>query len=93
MAVHIRLTRQGAKKNPFYRIIVADKAMPRDGRFLEIVGTYDPMKEKAEEGIRLKDDRIRYWLGVGALPTDTVRSLLQRHGYYKRILASAPAAS
>ena len=76
MAVKIRLARHGAKKRPFYRIVVADSESPRDGRFLENVGTYNPLKEPAE--VTLKSDRIEYWLGQGAIPTDTVKSLLKK---------------
>ena len=76
MAVRLRLARHGAKKTPFYRIVAADGRAPRDGRFLEVVGTYDPMTEPAE--VRLKQERIEYWVGVGATPTDTVKSLLRR---------------
>lgn len=76
MAVKIRLARHGAKKRPFYRIVVADSECPRDGRFLENVGTYNPLKEPAE--VTLKSDRIEYWLGQGAIPTDTVKSLLKK---------------
>lgn len=81
MAVKIRLARHGAKKKPFYRIVVADSQYPRDGRFLEIVGTYDPMKEPA--AVTLKNDRITYWLGQGAIATDTVRSILKEDGLQK----------
>ncbi len=76
MAVKIRLARHGAKKSPFYRIVVADSESPRDGRFLENVGTYNPLKEPAE--VTLKSDRIEYWLGQGATPSDTVKSLLKK---------------
>ncbi len=76
MAVKIRLTRQGAKKKPFYRIVVADSEAPRDGNFLEVVGTYDPMAEPAR--IAVKGDRVSYWLSKGAVPTDTVRQLLKK---------------
>ncbi|MBE7414946.1 MAG: 30S ribosomal protein S16 [Deltaproteobacteria bacterium] len=76
MAVKIRLTRQGAKKKPFYRIVVADSEAPRDGDFLEVVGTYDPMAEPAR--VALKGDRVSYWLSKGAVPTDTVRQLLKK---------------
>ena len=78
MSVKIRLARHGAKKRPFYRIVVADSESPRDGRFLENVGTYNPLKEPAE--VTLKTDRIEYWLQQGAIPTDTVRSLLKEKG-------------
>lgn len=76
MAVKIRLARGGAKKKPFYRIVVADSEARRDGRFLEIVGTYDPLKEPAK--VTVKEDRVVYWLGEGAIPTDTVRDLLKK---------------
>ncbi len=78
MAVRIRLARFGQKKKPFYRIVVADSEAPRDGRFLEVVGTYNPMTDPAE--VTLKNDKIAYWLGQGAKPTDTVRSLIAKYG-------------
>ena len=78
MAVRIRLTRKGTKKKPFYRIVAADKEMPRDGRFLELLGTYDPMVEPV--AITLKEDRINYWLGEGAKPSTTVASLFKQKG-------------
>lgn len=78
MAVRIRLTRMGAKKRPFYRIVIADSKARRDGRFIEIVGTYNPLKHPAE--VTLKDERVRYWLGVGATPSDTVRNILKKNG-------------
>lgn len=71
----IRLSRFGKKKKPFYRVVVTDKRRPRDGRFVEIVGTYDPLKQPAE--VRLDAERVKYWLGCGAQPSDTVRSLLR----------------
>ncbi|MFZ5570380.1 MAG: 30S ribosomal protein S16 [Thermodesulfobacteriota bacterium] len=76
MSVKIRLARQGAKKRPFYRIVVANSESPRDGRFLEIVGTYNPVAEPAE--VRLQNDRLKYWLDRGAIPTDTVKNLLKK---------------
>lgn len=76
MSVKIRLARHGAKKRPFYRIVVADSESPRDGRFLENVGTYNPLKDPAE--VTLKSERIEYWLGQGAIPTDTVKGLLKK---------------
>lgn len=78
MAVKIRLARHGAKKKPFYRIVVADGRYPRDGRFLENVGTYNPMVEPNE--VTLKKERIEYWLGQGATPSDTVNSLFKKKG-------------
>jgi small subunit ribosomal protein S16 len=71
----IRLSRFGKKKKPFYRVVVTDRRRPRDGRFVEIVGTYDPLKQPAE--VRLDAERVKYWLGCGAQPSDTVRSLLR----------------
>ncbi len=71
----IRLARYGKKKIPCYRVVVIDKRRPRNGRFVEIVGTYDPLKEPAE--VRLNAERIKYWLGCGAQPSDTVRDFLQ----------------
>ena len=80
MAVKIRLARHGAKKSPFYRIVVADSESPRDGRYLENVGTYDPLIDPAK--VILKSDRLKYWIEQGAKPTDTVRSLLKKEGFY-----------
>lgn len=77
MAVKIRLSRAGAKKRPFYRIVAADSRSPRDGRFLEKLGTYDPTKEPSL--VVLNHARVQYWLGVGALPTETVARLLRRN--------------
>jgi small subunit ribosomal protein S16 len=79
MSVKIRLARGGAKKKPFYRIVAADSEYPRDGRFLEMLGTYDPMVEPA--AVTLKEDRIKYWMGEGAQPTTTVKSLLKKQGF------------
>ena len=73
--VKIRLKRMGAKKKPFYRIVVADSESPRDGRYLEAVGTYDPLQDPA--AVALKEDRIKHWLGQGATPSDTVKSLIK----------------
>ncbi len=76
MAVKIRLARHGAKKKPFYRIVIADGECRRDGRFLEVVGTYNPLQDSAN--VSFKEDRIRYWVEQGATPTDTVRNLLKK---------------
>ncbi len=76
MALKIRLSRAGAKKRPFYRIVITDSRNPRDGRFIERVGTYDPMLPKNAQRVTLKEDRIRHWLGVGAKPTDRVARFL-----------------
>jgi small subunit ribosomal protein S16 len=76
MAVRIRLTRLGRKKKPFYRIIVADSESKRDGKFLDVVGTYDPLKDPAV--ITINNDKLQEWLGRGALPTTTVQSLIKK---------------
>lgn len=78
MAVKIRLTRTGGKGKPSYRVVVADATAPRDGRFLEILGNYDPKKDPAE--IVLKEERVREWLAKGAKPTLTVSQLLEKSG-------------
>ena len=78
MPIKIRLRRMGRKKQPHYRIVVADSEAPRDGRFLETVGTYNPLHDPAE--IAVKQERVQYWLDQGATPTDTVRSLLKKEG-------------
>jgi len=74
--VSIRLSRIGKKKKPFYRVVVIERTRPRDGRFVEIVGTYDPLKKPAE--LKLNAERIKHWLSKGAQPSDTVRSFLRR---------------
>lgn len=78
MAVKIRLKRMGMKKMPFYRIVVADSRSPRDGRFIEEIGYYDPLKQPAE--IKVDNEAAKKWLGSGAQPTDTVRILLKKSG-------------
>ena len=74
--VKIRLRRMGAKKAPYYRIVVADSRSPRDGRFIEEVGTYDPMADG--EKLKVNQERVAYWIAKGAQPTDTVRGLLKK---------------
>ena len=76
MAVKIRLRRMGAKKAPFYRVVVADSRYPRDGRFIEEIGYYNPITEPAE--IKIDADKAKKWIANGAQPTDTVKSLLKR---------------
>lgn len=76
MSVKIRLKRMGMKKNPFYRVVVADVRSPRDGRFIEEIGTYDPMAEG--ENIKVDLERAKYWISNGAQPTETVRGLLTK---------------
>ena len=81
MALKIRLARGGAKKRPFYRIVVADIRSPRDGRFIEKLGRHNPMLPKDhEERVVLNEDRVKYWLGVGAKPTDRVHRMLAAAG-------------
>ncbi len=77
MAVKIRLKRIGAKKAPFYRIVVADSRYPRNGRFIEEIGTYDPMKNPAE--IKIDAEKVQTWLKNGAQPTDTVKALISKN--------------
>ncbi len=79
--VKIRLKRIGAHKKPFYRVVVADSRTPRDGRFIEEIGTYDPLKDPAE--IKIDAERAQSWLDNGAQPTETVRSLLKKSGIIK----------
>lgn len=76
--VKIRLTRKGAKKKPYYRVIVADSRKRRDGPFIEIIGTYDPLKEPSE--IKIDTERAKYWIGCGAQPSSTVSKLLKISG-------------
>lgn len=83
MSVKIRLARHGAKKRPYYRIVVADSKFPRDGRFLENVGTYNPLLDPAE--VVLKQERIKYWIDQGAILTDTVKSLLKKEGFFAKL--------
>ena len=78
MAVKIRLRRMGAKKAPFYRVVVADERSPRDGRFIEEIGYYNPMTNPAE--VKISEEKAKTWLKNGAQPTDTVRALLKKSG-------------
>ena len=78
MAVKLRLRRMGAKKNPFYRIVVADSRYPRDGRFIEEIGTYDPLKTPAD--VKIDADKAKQWIANGAQPTDTVKDILKKSG-------------
>lgn len=75
--VKLRLARAGAKKHPFYRVVVSDARSPRDGRFIEQIGTYDPMKDPA--GFDVKKDRLDYWLEVGAQPSPSLKQLVLKH--------------
>jgi small subunit ribosomal protein S16 len=76
MAVRIRLARMGAKKKPFYRLVAADSEAPRDGRFLEILGYYDPMKDPKE--IKIHEDKVKHWLEKGALVSESAKAILKR---------------
>ena len=83
MAVKIRLARHGAKKRPFYRIVAADSDSPRDGRFLERLGTYNPLHDPAQ--VILDADRVKYWISQGATPSDTVKTILKREGVFAAV--------
>ncbi|NLG82114.1 MAG: 30S ribosomal protein S16 [Bacilli bacterium] len=82
MMVKLRIQRLGAKKRPFYRIVASDSRFPRDGRFIEIVGTYNPLTSPAE--VKIDEEKALKWLNNGAQPTDTVRSLLSRVGIWEK---------
>jgi small subunit ribosomal protein S16 len=81
MAVRIRLTRKGTKKKPYYRVVAADSESPRDGRFLEILGSYDPMKDPAE--VKIDKEKVGRWLNKGAIASESVRAILKREGLLK----------
>lgn len=82
MAVKIRLTRLGDKKSPFYRVIVADSRSPRDGRFIDVIGTYNPLVDPAE--IKIDAEKAKKWISSGAQPTDTARALLVKSGIIEK---------
>lgn len=82
MAVKIRLKRMGAKKNPFYRIVVANSKSPRDGRFIEEIGTYNPLTEP--KAVKIDDERAKAWLDNGAKPTNTVERLFRENGLFDK---------
>ena len=86
MAVKIRLNRMGAKKNPFYCIVVADSRAPRDGRFIEILGNYDPSKQPAL--VNVDEAKVMDWMSKGAQPTDTVKALLRKQGIMSKFAES-----
>jgi small subunit ribosomal protein S16 len=91
MSVAIRLSRGGAKKRPYYKIVVANSRAPRDGKYLEQIGTYNPILAKDDENrVRLNEDRVRYWLGVGAQPTDRVARMLDKAGVKEREATNNP---
>jgi small subunit ribosomal protein S16 len=88
MSVKIRLARYGSKKRPFYRIVATDSHSPRDGRFLELLGTYDPLVAPAK--ITVKQDLLEKWLSRGAQPSETVSKMLKQNGYPTKVGAAAP---
>ncbi|MGD9663645.1 MAG: 30S ribosomal protein S16 [Novosphingobium sp.] len=91
MAIAIRLSRGGAKKRPYYRIVVSDSRSPRDGKYLEQIGTYNPLLAKdSGERVKLNEDRVRYWLGVGAQPSDRVARFLDVAGIRERAARNNP---
>ena len=82
MSVKIRLARHGSKKRPYYRIVVADSEAPRDGKFLEIVGTYNPLMDPAE--VTVEEDRVNYWMDKGVILSDTVKSIFKKQGVFSK---------
>lgn len=91
MSVSLRLSRGGSKKRPYYKVVVANSRAPRDGKYLEQVGTYNPLLAKDDENrVRLVEDRVRYWLGVGAQPTDRVARMLDKAGIKERAATVNP---
>ncbi|MCZ8324284.1 MAG: 30S ribosomal protein S16 [Sphingomonadaceae bacterium] len=91
MSVSLRLSRGGSKKRPYYKIVVANSRAPRDGKFLEQVGTYNPLLAKDDANrVRLVEDRVKYWIGVGAQPTDRVARLLDKAGIKERAPTNNP---
>ena len=92
MSVSIRLSRGGSKKRPYYKLVVSNSRAPRDGKYLEQVGTYNPLLAKDDENrVRLTEDRVRYWLGVGAQPTDRVARMLDKAGIKERAATNNPS--
>lgn len=92
MAIKLRLTRRGRKNKPYYRVVVADSKSPRDGRFIDLVGIYHPLETDAEKGLEIDEEKALKWLHEGALPSDTVRSLLRRKGIMKKFHEAKVAA-
>ncbi|MBU6269631.1 MAG: 30S ribosomal protein S16 [Sphingomonadales bacterium] len=91
MSVSIRLSRGGSKKRPYYKVVVSNSRSPRDGKYLEQVGTYNPLLAKDDENrVRLVEDRVKYWLGVGAQPTDRVARMLDKAGIKERAATNNP---
>ena len=93
MSVALRLSRGGSKKRPYYKVVVSNSRSPRDGKYLEQVGTYNPLLAKDDENrVHLIEDRVRYWLGVGAQPTDRVARMLDKAGIKERTVTNNPNA-
>lgn len=93
MSVSLRLSRGGSKKRPYYKVVVSNSRAPRDGKYLEQVGTYNPLLAKDDANrVRLVEDRVRYWLGVGAQPTDRVARMLDKAGIKERKATLNPKA-
>ena len=91
MSVSMRLSRGGSKKRPYYKIVVSNSRAPRDGKYLEQVGTYNPLLAKDDANrVRLVEDRVRYWIGVGAQPTDRVARMLDKAGIKERAATNNP---
>ena len=90
MAVSIRLRREGTRNSPYYKVVVADRRSPRDGKFIEIIGAYDP--KKPGHNSTLKIDRVEYWISKGAQPSDTVRSLIKKNKKATTTATAEPAA-
>ncbi|MDE2561019.1 MAG: 30S ribosomal protein S16 [Sphingomonadales bacterium] len=91
MSISLRLSRGGSKKRPYYKVVVANSRAPRDGKYLEQVGTYNPLLAKDDENrVRLIEDRVKYWLGVGAQPTDRVARMLDKAGIKERAATNNP---
>lgn len=91
MAIKLRLARGGSKKRPFYRIVAADSRMPRDGRYIERLGTYNPLLPKdSEERVKMDMERVQYWLGQGAQPTDRISRMLEAAGVLEKKERSNP---
>lgn len=93
MAVRIRMKQLGRKHRPYYRIVAIDARQPRDGRVIEELGSYDPMVKNTDERVKLKPDRVKYWMGVGAQPSEKVAVLLKKYmEKFEQQAAAAPAA-
>ncbi len=90
MALKIRLARAGSKKRPYYHVVVADARSPRDGRFIEAIGSWNPLLPRDGDRVKIDEDRVRHWLGNGAVPTDRVLRFLDEAGIAKREVRSNP---